>query len=79
MHVQLSEAEFLDEIQTKVLLTIYSQRFALIFLFLPSHATSYSFYNSVTVHCIGERRKPLDRKPYPPFLWFKKSIKKPQV
>jgi hypothetical protein len=58
------EAEFLDEIQTKVLrvflLVIHSSHlysFALRFLFLPTHATSYSF-------CKGERRKP-DRKPHP--------------
>jgi hypothetical protein len=29
--------------------------FALIFLFLQSHATFYSFYSSATVHCKGER------------------------
>jgi hypothetical protein len=45
-----TEAEFLDEIQTKVsrvfLLAIQSQlfSFALSFLFLQTHATSYSFY-----------------------------------
>jgi hypothetical protein len=45
-----TEAEFLDEIQTKVfLLAIHSHfySFALIFLFLQTHATSYSFYSSV--------------------------------
>jgi hypothetical protein len=58
------EAEFLDEIQTKALrvflLAIHSQLniFALRFIFLQTHTTSYSFYNSVTVHCKGERRKP---------------------
>jgi hypothetical protein len=31
--------------------------FALRFLFLQTHTTSYSFYSSVTVHCKGERRK----------------------
>jgi hypothetical protein len=36
----------------------------LIFLFLHTHATSYSFYSPVIVHCKGERRKP-DGKPYP--------------
>ncbi len=62
------EAEFLDEIQTRVLRLfllaihwhLYS--FALRFLFLPTPATSYSFYSSVTVHFKGG--KP-DRKPYP--------------
>jgi hypothetical protein len=43
-----SEAEFLDEIQTKVHRHLYS--FALRFLFLQTHATSYSF-------CNGEMRK----------------------
>jgi hypothetical protein len=57
------EAEFLSEIQTKILtvffLAIHSHlySFALRFLFLQIHATSYSFYSSVTVHCTGERRK----------------------
>jgi hypothetical protein len=51
------EAEFLDEIQTKVLrvfiLAIHSHlySFALRFIFLQTHTTSYSFYSSVTVHC----------------------------
>ncbi len=45
-----TEAEFLDEVQTKVfrvfLLAIHSHlsTFALRFLFLQTHATSYSFY-----------------------------------
>jgi hypothetical protein len=57
------EAEFLDEIQTKVLkvspLAIHRHIYnsALRFLFLQTHATSYNFYSSVTVHCKGERRK----------------------
>jgi hypothetical protein len=50
------EVKFLDEIQTKVLrvflLAIHSHlySFALRFLFLQTHATSYSLYSSVTVH-----------------------------
>jgi hypothetical protein len=50
------EAEFLDEIQTKVLrvssllFTVTSFSFALRFLFLQNYATSYSFCSSVTVH-----------------------------
>ncbi len=64
-----TEAEFLEEIHN----------FALRFLFLQTQATSYSFYSSVIVHCNGERRKKPDRKPYPPPLWFTKSIQKPQV
>ncbi len=53
---QASGAVFLDEIQTKVLrvflLVIHSHlySFALRFIFLPIHATSYSF-------CKGERKK----------------------
>ncbi len=56
-------AEFLDEVQTKVLrvflLAIQSHlySFSLRFLFLQTHATSYSFYSSATVHCKGGRRK----------------------
>jgi hypothetical protein len=71
------EAEFWDEIQTKVLrvflFAIHSHlyRFALRFLFLQTHATSYSF-------CKGERRKTC-WKTIPPSLWFKESIQKPQV
>jgi hypothetical protein len=71
------KAEFLHEIQTKVLrvflLAIHSHlySFALRFLFLQTHATSYSFYSSVTVHCKG--------KNVPPSLWFKKPVQKPQV
>jgi hypothetical protein len=70
------EAEFLVEIQTKVLrvflLVIHSHlyRFALRFLFLQTHTTSYSF-------CKGERMKTCS-KTIPPSLWFKKSIQKPQ-
>jgi hypothetical protein len=58
-----TEAEFSEEIQTKVLRVflhaihshLYS--FALRFPFLQTQATSNSFYSSVTVHCKGERRK----------------------
>ncbi len=76
------EAEFLDEIQTKVLkaflLAIQSHlnSFALKFLFLKTHATSYSFYSSATVHCKRESRKTWS-KTIPPSLWFKKFIQKP--
>ncbi len=38
--------------------------FALKFLFLQTHATSYSFYSLATVHCKGERRKTW-WKPFP--------------
>jgi hypothetical protein len=67
-----TEAEYLDEIQTKVfrvfLLAIHSQlySFALRFLFLQTLATSYSFYSSVTVlYTIKEKGGNSDRKPYP--------------
>jgi hypothetical protein len=60
------EAEFLDDpIQKKVLrvssllFTVTSYRFALIFKFFQNHATSYSFYSLITVHCKRERRKTL--------------------
>ncbi len=65
-----SEAKFLDEIQTKVLgvflLAIHSHlyRFALRFLFLQTHAISYSFYISVTVlYTVKEKGGKPDRKP----------------
>jgi hypothetical protein len=79
-----TEAAFLDEIQTKVLrvflLAIHSHlyRYALRFLFLQTHATSYSFYSSVIVHCKVDRRKTW-QKTIPSSLWFKKSIQKPQI
>ncbi len=80
----IPEAAFLHKIYTKVLrvflLAIHSHlySFALRFIFLQTHATSYSFYSSVTVHCKGERKNP-DRKPNPLPVWFKTSIHKPQV
>jgi hypothetical protein len=62
----------LDEIQTKVFrvsfLAIHSHRysFALRFLFLQTHATSYSFYGSITVHyTVKEKGGKPDKKPYP--------------
>jgi hypothetical protein len=58
------EAEFLDEIQTKVLrvflLAIHSYlySFALRFLFHQTHATSYSFCCSVNVlYTVKEKRE----------------------
>jgi hypothetical protein len=63
-----SEAEFLHEFQTKVfLLAIYSHlySFVLRFSFLPTHATSYSFYSSVTVqYTVRETGGKPDRKAY---------------
>ncbi len=54
-------AEFLDEIKTNVLtfffLAIHSHLYSFALRFLLTHATSYSFYSSVTVHCKWERRK----------------------
>jgi hypothetical protein len=54
-----TEAEFLDELQTKVLrvflLAIHSHlySFALRFLYFQTHATSYNFYGSAPVHPIA--------------------------
>ncbi len=53
--------------------------FALRFLFLQTHATSYSFYSSVIVHFVHCKGDIIDRKTVPPSLWFKKSIQKTQV
>jgi hypothetical protein len=66
------EAELLDENQRKVfgvfLLAIQSHlfSFALKFLFLQTHATSYSFY-SYFVFTVKEKGGKPDRKPHPPF------------
>ncbi len=78
------EAEFLDEIHIKVLrvflIAIHSHlySFALRFLVLQTHATSYSFCRVLlyTVKETGEKKPEL--KTTPPSLWFKKSIQKPQ-
>jgi hypothetical protein len=59
------ETEILDEIKTKVIrvfiLAIHSHlySFALRFLFLQTHATSYNFYSSVTVQEKGGKPYPL--------------------
>ncbi len=66
------EAEFLDEIQTKVfkvfLLTIHRHlySFALRFLFLQIHATSYYFYSKITCTVKDPGVKPLP--PPPPYV-----------
>jgi hypothetical protein len=66
----LTEAEFLDAIQTKVLkvflLAIHSHlySFALRFLFLQTHATCYIFYSSV-LYTIKEKGGKSNTKPYP--------------
>ncbi len=52
----------------------YSHSFALRLLFVQTHATSYSFYSSVTVHCKGERRKPARKLNY--FLTIQNFLKK---
>ncbi len=70
--VQEPQAEFLDEIQTKVfrvfLLAIHNHlySFASRFLFLQTHTTSYIFYISVTVR-VKEKGGTLrdNHKPFP--------------
>ncbi len=70
IYYSVPEAESFDEIQTKVLRVFlpgihsHLNSFALRFLFLFTHATSYSFYTWDIVNCKGEGGKP-DRKPYP--------------
>jgi hypothetical protein len=66
------EAEFLDEIQTKVLrvfllaITVSSTALPWDFCFFRLTQPLTVFYSSVTVHCKGERRKIWKkRKPYP--------------
>jgi hypothetical protein len=61
--------------------TVYSQsplQLCLEVSILQTHATSYSFYSSVTVHCRVKGGKP-DRKPYPLPYGLKKSIQKFQA
>jgi hypothetical protein len=63
------EAEFSDEIQTKVLrvflLAIHCHLYSvtLRLLFLPTHATSYSL--TVMLQYTFKKRRKHDRKPYP--------------
>ncbi len=76
-----TEAEFLDEIQTKVSRFFYLaiQNHLYSFLFLQTRTTPYSFFNS-SLYTVKEKRKNR-QKTTPPFLWFKKSkksIQKPQ-
>jgi hypothetical protein len=65
-----TEATFLDEIQKKILkvflLAIQSHlySFALRFLFLQTHATSYSFYSAL-LNKVKEKGGKPDRKPHP--------------
>ncbi len=77
----------LVEFQTKVvrvfLLAIHNRlySFALKFLFLQIHATSYNFQSSVTVHCKGERRKTqyciqvLEKQPFLEMEFMKVQIR----
>ncbi len=80
----LPEAEFLDEIQAKP-----KEISSLLFTF-TSTALPWDFYffklsQPLTVstvqllYTIKETGGKPDRKPYPPSLWFKKFIQKPQV
>ncbi len=77
----LTEAEFLDEIETKVLrvfLLLYSKSPPQLCheIYISSNSRNLiQFLQCVTVHCKGERRKTLLRTT-PPSLWFKKSIQK---
>jgi hypothetical protein len=67
---------------SSLLIAIHSHlyRFALRFLFLQTHATSDIVYITVPLLCtlVGEMRKTC-YKTIAPSLWFKKSLKKPQV
>jgi hypothetical protein len=67
-----SWGRILDEVQTKVLrvflLAIQSHlySFALRFLFLQTHATSFSFFSAL-LYTVKEKAGKLDRKPHPLF------------
>jgi hypothetical protein len=58
-----------------VLFAIHSHfyRFGLRFIIFQTHATSYSFYSSVTVHC-KEKGGYLIENHIPKGAWLKKSI-----
>jgi len=62
-----TEAEFLEEIHS----------FALIFLFLKTHATSYSLIQ--LLYSVKERGGKPDRKAYPIPCGLKKPVQKPLV
>ncbi len=65
------DTKFLDEIQTKVLRVflpaihsdLYS--FAYRFIFLQTHASSYSFQSFFLLHTVKEKGGKPERKPYP--------------
>ncbi len=65
-----TEAEFLEEIQIKVLrvfllaIQCHLYSFALRFLFLQTHATTYSFYSAL-LYTVKETGGKPDRKPHP--------------
>jgi hypothetical protein len=76
----LPEAEFLNEIQTKVLrvfhIAIHSHlySFALRFLFLQIHPTSYSFY-IVLLYTVKHKEGKPDGKPHPLPYGFRKPYR----
>ncbi len=82
----LTETEFLEKIQTKVLRVLILAKhsrlysFALWFAFLQANATSYDFNCSVAVYTVKEKGGQPDRKPYPlPYgLWNPYRILKSQ-
>jgi hypothetical protein len=83
-----SEAEFLDEIQTKILrvflLAIHSHlySFALRFYFFKlTQPLTVSTIQLLYVHCKGERRRKEENltENQTFSLWFQKSAQKPQA
>jgi hypothetical protein len=82
--VATPEAEFLDEIQTKVLtvflLASHSplHSFALRFLFLQTPSTSYSFYSSL-LYTVKEKGGKPDRKPYTPPYGLRNPDRNPEI
>jgi hypothetical protein len=76
LHTFPPEAEFLDEIQTKVLRVFFlaiQNHLALRFLFLQNHATSFSFYRAL-LYTVKEKGGKPDIKPHPLYGYFRKII-----
>jgi hypothetical protein len=71
-----TEAEFLTKV-LRVFLPCYSQSPPQLYLEI---SLTYCIYTVKLLYTVKEKGGKHDRKPYPsPSLWFKKSIKKPQV
>ncbi len=86
LHGISAEAEFLDEIQTKVL-RVFPPSFSQsplqlcheIFVYFFKLTLPFTVTTVQLLYTVKEKGGNPDRKPYPLSLWFKKSIQKPKV